>query len=714
MSFLSLPHPGSFAAKACTSEPPFAPAQQVARETKGLPDEPRTLQELIDVCLQVHAQTQHGPLSDAQEEQVVQTIRSLVEDCLQGSKLDLQYFGESGLPGEFPAPGDVPVLPADAWHKLDGYVRSREGRGITDVEVSTLARLDCVAGGLASLADLAHVTVVVPERMPDDKRVVIDLRALQRDHPERLVINLKGDVSNLLVKVPVNTLAQASGISNPALCPSTVEYFDDKSGKPLGPPRTLGGTVYGHTPAWFDQKTGSTLNANGTARRRKGLVAFSQLPQPGEKLKCHSLCMAWAVSQQQKVLDGKAGDKSAGISQSASVQRDISASYTDQVAGEEFAMMVGASTEAIFDLDNFGAMIEDQMQQLKPDENRWFFVNSPSHTMVLELCLREQGAEGEKRPVYTAVLFEPNRTVLSDRMEAASPQTFAHTSIDSWLTPEEQQIFFPLNPKVGTLIRWTPPQEREGAANERPRVGPRLHVDPMHIGSPEFLMAAMDSHAPDAVTQSIEAIVDTKASASDRLEMLRAEDLDGRTPLIWASSRNQADNVAAYVRAIVSAPCERLSLDDKLALLRGVDPDSELPVLRELAERPSDFWPEPAIRAYVREIASSSLALHDKIGLLGDKPVTAAQCALAHAPGRVVAMTLGILDANLPMEQTHALVESMGVSGDELVSAVTGRMERLTVNPHPIAPDELRYLDLWLAMLNNAIAPKAWEAADLA
>ena len=161
----------------------------------------------------------------------------------------------------------------------------------------------------------------------------------------------------------------------------------------------------------------------------------------------------------------------------------------------------------------------------------------------------------------------------------------ARTPIDSWLTPKEQLVYFPEQPRVGTLLRWLPPQQRERTSNDGPPKGPSLHVDPAHIGTATFLLAAMDSHAPDAVTRSIEAILDTKAPADDRLEMLRAEDMAGRTPLIWAGERHQPDNVTAYVRAILAAPADRLSTQDKLSLLRSEDPDSDLPFLGHLANK---------------------------------------------------------------------------------------------------------------------------------
>ena len=74
------------------------------------------------------------------EERVTETIHSLLDDCLNGTTLDLQYFGEAGLPGEYPAPGDVPGLHPDAWAQLDGYVRGRQGQGIVGVLTSLSLR----------------------------------------------------------------------------------------------------------------------------------------------------------------------------------------------------------------------------------------------------------------------------------------------------------------------------------------------------------------------------------------------------------------------------------------------------------------------------------------------------------------------------------------------------------------------------------------------
>lgn len=694
-SFLSMPR---------ADDSVHRPAPSASRETKGLPDDPGTVQQLIDNCLDAQARAQQGPLSDRDEERVTETIHSLLVDCLNGTTLDLQYFGEAGLPGEYPAPGDVPVLHPDAWAQLDGYVRGREGKGIADVSIDQLAGLDSVTAGLARMPDLGHVTLTVPDRAPQAQRVTLNLRNLQPGHPEKLTVCVKGDVSNLRVQVPVHAFAHASGTTDPARSPSVVEYFDSKSGESQGLPKTLAGVVYGHASARFDQKTASELNMNAEATRRDGQITAHLLPQPGDLLQCHSLCMVWVMGRHQKILDGKAGDQGSGIDPSESFKRGISAGYTDQVAAEEYDMMVGVRAEALFDLDNFGAMVAQQLDQLRPGETRWFLVNSSDHAMVLELEL-------DKHAQCSALLFDPNSTVLHDLMVAPDTASFARTPIDSWLTPKEQLLYFPQEPRVGTLLRWLPPQQRESTANDGPPNGPSLHVDPAHIGSATFLLAAMDSHAPDAVTRSIEAILDTKAPAADRLEMLRAEDMAGRTPLIWAGQRSQPDNVAAYVRAILAAPPDRLPLQDKLSLLRSEDPESDLPFLGQLAAGPSDFWPEETMHAYVREIASSSLGRQDKLMLLAgqfaddreDPPLTAAQRALHHAPGRVLAMSCGILDAQLPADESYALFEALDVDREDLVNAVVQQMERLDGDPHPLAQKELLHLARWSLALEKAV-----------
>ena len=691
-SFLSMPRVDDSARNTAPPAP---------RETKGLPDEPGSVQQLIEHCLDAQAQAQQGPLSGTQEAQVAETIRSLLDDCLNGTTLDLQHFGESGLPGEYPAPGDVPALHPDAWAQLDGYVRGREGKGIANVCINQLAGLDSVTAGLARMRDLEHVAVTVPDHASEPQRLTLNLRNLQPGHPEKLTVSVRGDVSNLLVQVPAHAFAHASGTSDPARSPSVVEYFNNESGEPQGLPKTLAGVVYGHASAGFDQKTASKLNMNAEATRRHGQMAVYVLPQPGDLLKCHSMCMVWAMGRHQKIMDGKAGDQGSGIDTSDSIKKGIAAGYTDQVAGEEYDIMMGARAAALFDLDNFGPMVAQQLDQLQPGETAWFFVNSPGHAMILEL---------NKQAQCSALLFDPNSTVLHDLMVAPDTQTFARTPIDSWLTPKEQVLYFPQEPRVGTLLRWVPPQQRESITSDGPPKGPSLHVDPAHIGSATFLLAAMDSHAPESVTRSIEAILDTKAPAAERLEMLRAEDMEGRTPLIWAGQRSQPDNVAAYVRAILAAPPDRLPLQDKLSLLRSDDPDSELPFLGHLADIASDFWPEETMHAYVREIASSSLGLQDKLMLLAgqsaddreDPPPTAAQRALHHAPGRVLAMSCGILDAQLPADESYALFEALDVDREDLANAVAQKMERLDDNPHPLAQKELLYLARWSLALEKA------------
>ena len=703
-SFLSMPR----ADDSARNTAPPAP-----RETKGLPDEPRTAQQLIEHCLDAHAQASSGPLSDADELRVTATIRSLLQDCLNGAALDLRNFGQSSLPGEYPTPSDVPVLHPDAWAQLDGYVRAREGHGITDANIAQLAHLDSVAAGLARMSDLGYVTFTAPEREPDAQRLIVDLQKLQPGHPEKLTVCVNGDVSNLLVKVPAHALAHANGTNDPAHIPSVVEYFDSKSGEPLGPLKMLAGTVWAQASWGFDQNTASKLNLNGDAKRLVGEFAPHPLPQPDDQLKCHSLCMVWAMAQNQKILDGKAGDESSAFDRGQSIKQGISAGYTDEAAKEEYGMMTGARAEALFDLDNFGPMVAQQLEQLQPGQTQWFFFNSPGHAMVLELSWPEQASGDKGHTQYGARLFDPNRSVQDHCMVAPDTESFARIPISAWLTPHEQREYFPSQPRAGTLIRWTPPQEREGAVGNTPGTGPRLHVNPAHIGSAAFLMAAMDSHAPDCVTRSIEAILDTKGDALDRVEMLCATDRDGRSPLIWAGARNQPDNVIAYVRGILAAPTDRLSMHDKLWLLKSEDPHSGHPFLGHLAALPSDCWPEDAMHAYCREIASSSLALQDKGSLLAgenpedrnDPPETAAQLALYHAPGRVLAMACGILDAQLPASESLALFEVLDVDSDALSHAIEGKLQRLHMNPNPLAQEEIQYLLRWCMALEKASGP---------
>ena len=70
---------------------------------------------------------------------------------------------------------------------------------------------------------------------------------------------------------------------------------------------------------------------------------------------------------------------------------------------------------ALFDLDNFGPMVAQQLDQLQPGETAWFFVNSPGHAMVLEL---------DKQTQCSALLFDPNSTVLHDLMVAPDTESF--------------------------------------------------------------------------------------------------------------------------------------------------------------------------------------------------------------------------------------------------------------------------------------------------
>lgn len=726
MSFPSPPLggklPNSFLSLSGTHALPRLLPAAMPRDTKGLRDEPRNLDELIDLCLQACTQDTKLPMSDEREDRVTGAISSLVEDCLQGTELDLQYFGESGMPGEYPAPGDQPELSPVVWAKLNDYVRARQGRGITDVQVPGLAGLACVAAGLARLPDLGHVTVFVPERAPRAPQLTLDLRGLQPDHPDKLTICIRGDTTNLLVQAPHRALVHASGISNRASRSSQVAYFDSRTGASCGAARSLAGAVYSDAPPQFDQVIASGLNINGKAIRRDGEFALAGPPKPGEPLMCQSDAMIWIVAQHQKVLDGKPGDSSCGIHDMPAAASWFSASYTDQIAIEEYGLSLGAFTEAIYDRAGFGAMLAQEQRTLAPGEVRWYLHGSSRHAMALELSLQHPGGDSTEKPEYTVTLFEPNRSVIRNHMTASSPDQFAQAGIDSWLTPQEQLVFFPGDLAIGTLTRWIPPQDRKGKLEQGPPNGPRLYVAPENIGSADFLLSAMGGHAPACVTQSIAAILDTKGPEPERIERLRGEDLDGRTALYTAAMYVQPANVTAYVRGILCAPSDRLSAAGKVDLLHCQDPAIGGTFLWRLAEHPSDFWPEAVIHAYVYEIACSSLKLDDKLRLLAGRseadtgdhendtaphrglaPDTAASIALHHAPSRVVAMMCAIFEARRPWEETRALLSALDVHMGSLNRAVKDLMQELESSPHPIDAEELDYLCLWWGRLGESI-----------
>jgi len=583
---------------------------------------------------------------DEDVEQCIADIADSLDDCLAGSTLDLRFFGETLGPTLLTIT-DLEVLPPDAWVALEEHVQQKRGRGITSVHLPAMT--PGLARGLAALPDLKHVLV--------DGRTVWS--------------------------------------SNPA--------------------PTSGSVV--HQPSF------APLNLNGKASLT-GTSSF--LHAPGTKATCQTLGMLWIVKDHQQTLkkeqsasptapDGETDTKkSAGpvtaFYDAFRTPEAITAAITQDIAQEECRMFLESRAEALFDCKNFTAMLAQSMGDLQAGEKRWYMVGTPTHALPLRIGRHEPDGQSAGQEEYVATLYDANDTDTDCQVTGRDAQSFASKDLSNWLTPRRQALYFPSDPKIGSLTRWFPPEQRTDGKDRQDdkgieHKGPRVHVGESSIASASFLYAAMDTHAPEWVARCMAAIFKSDLCLDDQVEALRGADSSGDSALAWAILRNQPANVAGYVRAVVTANDKALPLAHKLALLGAANTAS---MLLRIVRAHADMPVEAGIRHYVREIAASALPLKHKLALLAGKAwdsdlaPTAAEEALAGTPSRAMAMICGIHDARQSAEDTAAMLDALEISTEELDRAVEKQSGQLGDSGLPMDLANRERLKHWTDELSKA------------
>lgn len=729
-SFLSLPSsgqpPGSRSVKPESTFDAFGEAFDSDDESVGHGVHGSTPQSLINRCLDACAAAaglQPGvSLPSAAQARVIATVNCLVEE-MTGTHLNLAFLladqeSDSDDDGDYkgslpPAPhtsasvglADLEALPAAAWSELDAYLWHVAGKRIEKVVLPANIDPSHLIRGLAGLSALRELDVSLPTGCES-----VDFGGLKPIDPDQLAITLRGNLSDLAVIAPAGSHVTAAS-QCVALHKSRVFYVDGDR-QQIGTPRTLAGAGYHHVSDSLSQEQSvmSKLNGNG----RFGNIKSTLLERPGDPIVCRTLSMLWLLARYQHHQDQHT-QAAAGIDTKsqqpfsyafAASDVAISQSVTSDTVHEQEGIMIGSQADALFDTEGFGEMLSHQFQHMAPGDTRYFMASTPNHMLGVELQVKEAVHAGTLRREYVVNLYDPNKTTTHIRVVAYEARWFKSQSLGHWLERDDVNHYFPGDPQIGTLVRWIPPAERTVHPDQMPAHEVAIHVDPRDRPTARFMSAAMSRGAPLSVTASARGILASDLTTREKRHALRADNVHNRPALEVACDRGQPATVAAYIRAVLEADTGVLPLHDQLNLVRA-ERDGE-PVLAFAAARPAQHRTEDAIYSYVREIAASPLALTHKEALLGETGPhgTAAQRALGIAPARAAAMMCAIHDANLPAEQTRALLASLQVRGDDVLKAMFAMEDALPVLSQAAqkvkAAELLSRQDSWMHRLGMA------------
>lgn len=641
----------------------------VPRETKGLPDEPRNLDELIDLCLQAD-EARHGKPRSEQEQQGLAELVRCLDDCVVGTTLDFTDF--TGTRPDLL----LPLIAA----QLDGYVRRGHGVGITDVTLPDGADLRTLVPALEQMPDLEHLCLDTPA-LTGNRQQTIDLHKLGLGHPHGLKVELRGDASNLLIKVPPGSLVRTATDDSPAIHKSLVQYCDAE-GEPLSDPCVLAGRTHCHTGGEIDHDVACEVDYNG-----KALLAPNLRPAWNErKIWCSTLTALWFVECARKNGAGRPGftadDKASSDFGSFLSPDSISQAVTSEVLSEHDRLYLSTRPESIFNADQLGAAIAHQLRQMALGETRYLALNSPNHAMGLQLKVTQ---DPHGQPRYTVDFFEPNHTMACMHNESEDPGWFESRPVGHWLKPEDELDYFPDQPRIANLVRWMPQGMQQTSPDDASRAQPVILAGSADMASTAFLVLAMQSPAPLALAQGVTAILDSKMSAQDRFDELEVLEDGSVMALTAAGLRGQADNVTAYVHAVLHADDQVLPAAMKVTLVRACDPDHGTPVLACFLLHP-DTRPDP-IYAYVHAIAASPLNVGDKCGLIGQRlcfntssaSIPQAVHTLPIRPERVAAMLCAIVEAGQSPADTKRMLGALGVTRDELCAVMARHQKELAL-----------------------------------
>ncbi|MGE0333434.1 MAG: ShET2/EspL2 family type III secretion system effector toxin [Ramlibacter sp.] len=609
------------------------------------------------------------PLSGQAKARAMATLHCLLE-AVMGGCLNLEHAleasdsddeGHTATKGPDPVTlEDIAAFPKAAWKALSGHMG-----GITTLVVPAMADPSPIIQGVAGLQALNHLVITLPDGCEQ-----IDLGGLQPDDPEKLRIVLHGSVSDLTVLAPAGAHVQAM-TTGVALHKSRVFYMD-RSGQQQGTPRTLAGSIYQHTNEGISQELAAKVTLNGVGTL--GDIAPTPLESPNGPIVCRTLSMLWLMERHnhhaRKDAKGPGADGKADHAFSyAPLQskQAIEQSVTSDTLREVEGVMIGCQATALYDTDNFGAMLGEQFKRMAPGDTHYFMASTPYHMLGIEMRVKDVPHAGTMRREYVVNLYDPNQTITHSRVMAHDPGWFDAHGLEHWMDQDRVREYFPGEPKIGTLVQWVPPEHRAGSHGTGERLETAVHVEPQSRQSARYMAAAVSRGGPATVTDACQRTLASDQTTDAMWRTLRGDNVKGRSALEMAFDRNQPANMAAWMRAVLAADEGVLPLDYKLNLLRG-QRDS-MSALAFAAKQDAGRDMQDVIYAYVREIAASGLALADKQALLNIGSEVARR-ELKTDPARLAAKMCAIYDADLPAAQTKALLSALRVTGDDLLKAL--------------------------------------------
>ncbi len=682
--------------------------------------EPDHAASLTQLCLDAFQQAAGGPLSEGSQARALGAI-SAMDECLTGTQLNLMWFMETdldsfcsddqkSLTSAQPGTGlrlrwaDLVAFAPEAWTALNEYVLQQNGTGITKVTLPPQVDPRALLTSLSRLPDLQHVHIMLP---PGQGTGTLDLGQLQPSHPGRLFIEIEGPVSDLTIHAPAGSEVRAN-VPDVALHKSRVLYVDGK-GQQIGAPVTLAGAAYHHTTgSLLPQELNVRMQLNGESKF--GSVTTSILEQSGDDILCRTLGTLWLMerhahrqAKEQAPPDSKQAGKPFPYNTFQSTS-DIQQRVTDDTIREEEALLYSTRPQALFDTNNFGAMISQQLRQMSPGETRSFAAITPNHMLGIELRVKEREHGGVMQREYVLNIYDPNETSTHRRVVAHDPAWFLDRTLGTWLPADAVNRYFPGTPKLGSLVRWVPPEQRTGPAPAAPSHQAGVHVDLKDTQTGKFLVVAASRGAADSISLGVGSILESEMDDDNKWRRLRADDLSGKPALQLACERSDPAAATAYLRALLACPPGALGHGYLLNLLAA--PRDGVPTLEKMARVRPPSAPEASIHAYVREITASNLPLADKIRLLGARGDygTPAQAALELSPERTAAMMCGILDAGLPDRDTLTLLEALGVDPDAVEKAMARVNASLAEHAGPTQQDQLKRQAAWNERLQKKIA----------
>jgi hypothetical protein len=547
----------------------------------------RELEVLDESLVQALAPSASGPGRLA-----AQGLARALRRCLStdGRLLDFRQLrtGRRDLPG---------ALPVGAWLALQACAKSLNREGIVQVifppEAASMA-LPPVIEGLNVLPALDRVHLPAPAEGGQ-----VDLSRLRARGPAPAVM-LSGRTAGLKVKAP-NGLHVEAVADDVAATRAVVSYVDAQDLQ-VGSPRTVPGVIYRRSPSEdsvppsavlmreTDQQaapSGSDVSCSvpdapvsaGPSTAEEGTGSPSSLAQRQEpapapvssqstrpgvnrgdaaaRTASRQLALRWLHdrwSYQRQKAEARARQAAEGAAALATTVPQGSA-----LPPRAYEQLRLRGAHALFDASQFGNMIRQELQAMRPGDFRHFALCTERHLMGLEVHIKVGRHGHESRDEYIVNLFDPADPSGPKRVVTDSPDWFRGRGLEAW---GDLAAHFASGRRIGTLFRWPP---ADSAESVRGPAGVQLHIAGSHFTSLEFLRHALEEGAVRGVAAFARQVFASAESARTVCQRLLSGEVS--SGLVRAMQLGRADAVAQWADAVLRAAPDVLSVDQRFGLL---------------------------------------------------------------------------------------------------------------------------------------------------